>query len=221
MLAPYAKLFLVSVTDEYETMPPPHEMLRYIDGLFIFGSSDLFFDGQKDEHDPAKKQTRSIVEALRPLTSHIIERDFPTFAFCFGHQLIAHTMGSPIIASPHTAKVGTYAIDLTSQGMKDPLLQSFPETFMAHYGHKDVVAVRPEMSTLLAHGRLCHNAMLRYGKNIYTSQFHPELPGHVMQKYLHGHATYTEESVARNDFKDAPEAEQLPVRFVELLKGKL
>ncbi len=218
MLAPYAKLFVVSISDEYQALPTPQEILRYADGMFVFGSSDLFFDGQKEEIDPIKQHTRVIVESLKPLVSHVVERDFPTFAFCFGHQLIAHCMGSPIVASSFTGKVGTYEVELTRQGIVDPLFALCPEKFSAHYGHRDIVAIRPEASTLLAHGRLCHNAMLRYATRVYTSQFHPELDGNLVKEYLGSHESYSENVVAHSDIADTPHAESLPIRFVEMLR---
>ena len=218
LLAPHAKLFVISISDEYQTMPSPADTLRYVDGLFILGSSDLFFDGQRDSLDPAKKQTRAIVESLRPLVNHIIERDLPTFAFCFGHQLIAHCMGSPVAASPEMAKVGTYEVELTEEGQNDPMFASFPKTFWAHYGHRDVVATRPKASTLLAHGKRCHNTMLRYGSKIYTSQFHPELDGQLVQQYLGGHSAYAGDTISRSEIRETPYAESLPVRFIEMLR---
>ncbi|MEN9560813.1 MAG: hypothetical protein RIQ56_86 [Candidatus Parcubacteria bacterium] len=217
LLAPYAKLFVASVKDELEVMPPPSESLRYIDGLFILGSSDLFFDGQKDALDPVKEHTQAVVRTLKPLVDYIMERDFPTFAFCFGHQLIAHCMGSPIIASSYTGKVGTYEVELTHKGMRDPLFESFPHSFYAHYGHRDVVAVRPHESELLAHGRLCHNAMLRYRSRIYSSQFHPELDGELVQKYLSSHEAYSEKEVSHGAIGETPDAETLPIRFIQLI----
>ena len=129
-------------------------------------------------------------------------------------------MGSPIIASRHTGKVGTFEVELTKKGMGDELFEGFPETFWAHYGHRDVIAVRPEGSTLLAYGRLCHNAMLRYQTKIYTSQFHPELDGRLVQEYLDGHDAYIDSVVSRSHIKDTPHAESLPVRFAQFLRDR-
>jgi GMP synthase (glutamine-hydrolysing) len=130
-------------------------------------------------------------------------------------------MGSPVVASRFTGKVGTYEVELTKHGVADPLFAEFPDTFLAHYGHRDIVALRPQEATLLAHGRLCHNAMLRYKKHIYTSQFHPELDSRLVQKYLGGHTAYTQASVKQSELKDAPDAENLPIRFIHVLRNRM
>ena len=66
-------------------------------------------------------------------------------------------------------------ISLTERGRVDPLLAGMPEAFHAIVGHKEACRVLPDGATLLAAGAACPVQMFRMGKNVYATQFHPEL----------------------------------------------
>src|SRR5690606_15822903 len=77
---------------------------------------------------------------------------------------------------------GTYAeetaavtIELTPEGMVDPVLADVPVRFEAYVGHKEACTVLPPGAVLLASSAACPVQMLRLGTNQYVTQFHPEM----------------------------------------------
>ena len=52
-----------------------------------------------------------------------------------------------------------------------------PEVFDAYLGHKEAVARLPEGAVLLASTDTCPVHAFRIGRNVYATQFHPELDG--------------------------------------------
>ena len=66
-------------------------------------------------------------------------------------------------------------ITLTEEGRKDPLLEGLPEVFRAFVGHKESCMELPPGAVLLASSKRCPHHMFRIRKNIYGTQFHPEL----------------------------------------------
>ena len=50
-----------------------------------------------------------------------------------------------------------------------------PNTFKAFVGHKEACQIPPKDVTVLASSPTCPVQMIRYGKNVYATQFHPEL----------------------------------------------
>ena len=64
---------------------------------------------------------------------------------------------------------------LTDAGAADPLTASLPRTFAAFVGHKEAITALPPSATLLASGEACPVQMFRVGRNVYATQFHPEL----------------------------------------------
>ena len=65
-------------------------------------------------------------------------------------------------------------ITLTPAARDDPLLADLSTTFDGFVGHKEGVLEPPAACTVLARSRTCVQ-MLRVGRNVYATQFHPEL----------------------------------------------
>ena len=70
--------------------------------------------------------------------------------------------------------VGAVEVALNQEGLKDPLFQGTPSKFNALVGHKEGVGGAPEGSVELARSTTCVQ-VLRCGKNVYATQYHPEL----------------------------------------------
>jgi len=156
-------------------------------GVIVGGGPFNSSDPQRLKSDIQKR-----VEAeMRALLDVAVERDFPFLAACYGigtlgqHQggLIDRTYGEPIGAVP---------ITLTAAGKSDPILAGLPETFQAFVGHKEACRDLPPNSVLLASSPACRVQMFRVRKNLYATQFHPELdvPGIITRIRVYQHAGY-------------------------------
>ena len=60
-------------------------------------------------------------------------------------------------------------------GGEDSLLGSLPPKFEAFLGHKEAVSRLPHGAVLLASSAACPVQAFRLGRNVYATQFHPEL----------------------------------------------
>lgn len=130
--------------------------------------------GQFDLTNLPKKQATRI-KKVKPFIKHLIETDFPTLGICFGHQLICNVMGAKIKKDKNQAESGTVKVYLTKGGRKSQLFKNFPNSFYAIEGHKDSVSTKPKKGVLLANTRRNKYHSFRFGKNVFTTQFHPEL----------------------------------------------
>jgi GMP synthase (glutamine-hydrolysing) len=165
---------------------PPVDLSRY-SGVIVGG-------GPFNSSDPerSKSATQIRVEAeMRGVLDVAVAQDFPFLAACYGigtlgqHQggLIDRTYGEPISAVP---------ITLTAAGLADPILAGIPETFQAFVGHKEACRDLPPNSVLLASSPACRVQMFRVKKNLYATQFHPELDvaGIITRIRVYQHAGY-------------------------------
>ena len=59
-----------------------------------------------------------------------------------------------------------------------------PESFHTMVGHKEAVAVLPDVATVLATGQDCPTQMFRVQDNVYATQFHPELAPAAFEQRL-------------------------------------
>jgi GMP synthase (glutamine-hydrolysing) len=178
-----------------------------------FTSSDL--DAQKS---PVQRRVEAELAAL---LDRVVPADKPFFGACYGvgtlgvHQggVVDRTYGEPVSCVP---------ITLTPAGRADPVLAGMPEVFDALVGHKEACRVLPPSAVLLASSPACPVQMFRVGRNVYATQFHPELdvPGVVTRARVYRHAGYfppaeLDELVARLSTAVVTEPGRMLAAFVD------
>ena len=110
------------------------------------------------------------------LLEQVVVEQFPTFASCFGFQLLVHALGGRIAADHENSEVGSFTLELTEAGRQDELFGSLPHRFTAQLGHKDrAVEMPPGVPNLASSPRSPLQALRVPGTPIWATQFHPEL----------------------------------------------
>ncbi len=156
-----------NIFDNNFDIPTPEDLDKY--SAVIAGGS-----GQFNISDwPDEIKTR--VELLKPFVLEIVKKDFPALFICFGHQLLAYFLGSSVEADEKQSEVGTFKVSLTNEGRRSFLFNDIPNKFWVVMGHKDSVMKLPESATNLAYSERCGIQSLRFGNNVYSTQFHAEL----------------------------------------------
>lgn len=127
--------------------------------------------------DPAdtKSATQVRVEAeLAGLLDRAIVADFPFFGACYGIGSLTVQQGG-LVDRTFGEPVGAVTVSLTAAGLADPVFGGLPQRFEAFVGHKEAVTVVPPSAVVLASSPACPVQAMRVGRNVYASQFHPEL----------------------------------------------
>ena len=113
----------------------------------------------------------------------ILESGKPTYAICFGAQFVAQALGGEVIRNPNGTEFGAVQIQLTEAGKEHPLLQGLQEEDRVHATHNDRVERLPEGAVLLAYNDNSPVQAYQY-RNIFASQFHPDLPSENLEYLL-------------------------------------
>jgi GMP synthase (glutamine-hydrolysing) len=116
---------------------------------------------------------KSIEAGFTPFLQRVLEEDFPFLGACSGHGLLGAYCGAAM-SGRHAETVGPATVALSSEGRLDPLLDGFPESFDVFVGHKEALDELPAGAVLLVRGEVCPVQMFRIGRNVYSTQFHPE-----------------------------------------------
>lgn len=197
--------------------PPRMSEARRFDVVMIGGSGDFSVSTGDLPH------LSENLEFLREL----VDFGHPLFASCFGFHLLVHGLGGRIMHDPENTEVGTYELELTAAGHRDPLFGTLPTRFAAQMGRKDRAERMPEgIPTLARSRRNPHQAFRVPEKPIWATQFHPELDATTNRgrflRYLKAyskHMTPEERQRRLKSFQDSPEAEDLLPRFLRLIFG--
>jgi GMP synthase (glutamine-hydrolysing) len=153
-----------------EAGPLPDLDLDALSGILVGGSP---FDASTPPEDKSATQQR-VEKEMSALLDQVVARDFPFLGACYGVGTLGVHQGG-VIDREHAEPISAVRITLTPEGRADPLLAEVPDSFDAFVGHKEACRVLPPSATLLASSPTCPVQMFRVRRNLYATQFHPEL----------------------------------------------
>ena len=112
-----------------------------------------------------------IEAAVLSLMPEITDRDFPFMGCCYGIGILGKHLDGDVSKRAYSEPVGTSDCEIVGS---DPLLNGVPEKFTAFVGHKEALQALPDGCTHLVASSSCPFQMVRFGQNVYATQFHPE-----------------------------------------------
>ena len=127
-----------------------------------------------DPEDSKPPEQRRGEARLRELAQQVVAADFPFLGACYGVGTLG-TLEGGVVDKTYSEPIGAVPIKLTEEGRADPVLGELPPTFEAFLGHKEGVRTLPRRAVRLAHSDTCPVQAFRIGRNVYATQFHPEL----------------------------------------------
>lgn len=170
-----------------EAGPMPPIDLGEVSGVIVGGSPFTTSD------PPEKKTAVQVrVEAeLAALVREAVDRDTPFLGACYGVGTLGVVAGG-VVDGTYAEPVGAVPVSLTDEGRADPVFGALPEVFDAFVGHKEAIRVPPPGAVVLATSPACPVQAFRLRRNLYATQFHPELdvPGIVTRIDVYRHAGY-------------------------------
>ncbi len=211
----HAEVTFISALNEALAWTDPYAILQHYHGVILGGSGEFDFDGNRSEDDRAKQMSQVFLERLRPLFTYIFEQDIPTLGICYGHQLLGAFAGAQVSYDVSQKKTSSHELKLMVDKNDYFLFSDLPDSFAAHYGHKDALQQIPEGAVLLMNGgEQCKVSALKYKNNIYTTQFHPELNFADMVDRMKNSPGYLPEGVLAHEiFKDEPHSNTILRNF--------
>lgn len=185
----------------FERTPDDHPSVQKYNGLIILGGHMGVYEAEKYKH--IKVEMQLIEEALK--------KDIPILGICLGAQLLAHVLGAPVRKNPEK-EIGWCDIDLTDEGLKDPLLSHFKPREKIFQLHGDTFDI-PQSAVHLAKSDVCHGQAFRYGEKVYGFQFHLEVDQPMIQRWLDNPRNYDEMFSTHQNFSK----EQISLETEEFL----
>jgi GMP synthase (glutamine-hydrolysing) len=161
-------------------------------------------------------------QPLREVLQRLIENDRPIFGSCWGHQFLATVGGGTVIEDLESSEVGSFPIELTPDGISDPLFASFPHSFQVQLGHNDRISDLGPGWLDLAQSEICpYQAIRLAGKPVYGTQFHSEMDEERLRErvliYLEDYvADEAEHERILRGLRPSMESDRILERFLEL-----
>lgn len=168
---------------ERDAMPPLD--LDEVSGILVGGSP---FNAS----DPWEKKStvqRRVEAGMSRLVDEVVARDVPFLGACYGVGTLGTHLDATIDGT-HAEPISVVEVTLTPEGRADPLAAGLPASFAAFVGHKEAISSLPPEATLLASSPACPVQMFRVGRNVYATQFHPELDVEGIVTRIHAYAAF-------------------------------
>lgn len=151
--------------------------LEDVAGVVVGGSPFTSSDPPETKSDVQRR----VETEMRALVSQVCARDVPFLGACYGIGTLGSVLGG-VVDTTYGEPAGAVTITVTDDGARDPLLAHVPREFKAFVGHKEALRALPPGATLLATSSGAPVQMLRYGRNVYATQFHPELDSQAFER---------------------------------------
>ena len=149
-------------------------------GVIVGGGPGCVSDAPEDK-TPQEAKIEAEILGLMP---RITEGDVPFMGCCYGLGILAHHLGGEVSKARYGEAIGGVDCTLSDEGGADPLFDGLPRTFRALVGHKEAVQALPPGAVHLAAAESCPFQMIRYGQNVYATQFHPEADAGVFEERI-------------------------------------
>lgn len=176
---------------------------------------------QRSDPPETKTATQLRVEAeLGRLMDTVVAQDRPFLGLCYGIGVLGIHQGG-VVDRTYGEPVGRLGVSVTDAGRTDPLFADLPTRFEAFGGHKEALTVVPDSALVLATSAACPVQAFRVGRNVYATQFHPELDAEGLVTRIRAYASYgyfppeqADALVAHARERETPWPAQILRRFV-------
>jgi len=163
----------------------------------------------------------NFINALRG----IAQNGFPTFASCFGFQVMVIALGGKVQTDKDNLEVGSLIVEKLPEANGDPLFNELPDSFLCQQGHIDRAFELPDDVELLAKSIHCpFQAIKVKDLPVYATQFHPELTGDENKRRFLQYFNHYIETVGKektedilSSFAESKESSYLLKRFKQLV----
>ncbi len=155
--------------DQGESIP----VLEDYDALWVMG-------GPMDVWDV--EEYPWLIQEKEAIREWVVELEKPFLGFCLGHQLLADALGGTC-GPQHPSEIGVMDVELTDDGVKDPLFTNTPKRQKCLQWHSVKVAQPPQNAIVLASSKLCQIQALRVGNNAWSMQYHLEVEPNTVSNW--------------------------------------
>jgi len=152
-----------------EDIPAGLDLANY-SGVIVGGGPGCVSD-RPEKKTAVEARIEAAVLAMMP---QICAQDIPFLGCCYGISVLGAHLDGVVNKNRYFEDVGTSNCEVTEAGRGDALLKGVPDEFSAFVGHKEALQELPNGGVHLVSSETCPFQMIRFGRNVYATQFHPE-----------------------------------------------
>lgn len=165
---------------DQQNIPADLDVSEYA-AVIVGGGPGCVSDAPAEKSPTEARIERQILDLMPQITS----RDHPFMGCCYGLGILAHHLGGDVSKARFGEPVGPTVCTVMPDAATDPLLDGLDAEFEVFVGHKEAVQSLPQGTVHLLSSASCPVQMIRYGENVYATQFHPEADARDFERRIH------------------------------------
>jgi GMP synthase-like glutamine amidotransferase len=143
------------------------------------------------------------IRAAETFVRKVADSDRPFVGICFGHQLLARTLGAEVKRAPGGWGVGVLPMHVVRTA---DWMSPARSTVRLQYMHADQATALPDGATLLGEAAHCPVAMFQLGPRLLGIEAHPEFPAAYARALIEDRRVRIGEEVAGDALARVDEA---------------
>jgi GMP synthase (glutamine-hydrolysing) len=159
-------------------VPNGHPLPRHdeISGVIVTGSHAMV----TEHHDWSERTAEWLARG--------VEKEIPTLGICYGHQLLAYSLGGVVGNNPNGPEFGTVEVHMEEHASEDFLLGGLPTPLKVHVSHTQSVLCLPSQARRLAYSDRDPNQAFVVNHCAWGVQFHLEFDAEITREYILSHS---------------------------------
>ena len=122
----------------------------------------------------------------------VLDAGKPVLGLCYGHQMLGHVLGGKVGPLPGGPEIGV--ADISLNAADDPLFSACAPHQRVAVIHWQTILHLPPGAHVLGFGKRDPHQAIRFAKNVWGVQFHPEFSRAVMVDYVEACADEIDET---------------------------
>ncbi len=167
------------------------------------------------------------IASLQTWIADFHQQNAKLIGICFGHQIMAHSLGGAAAKSPKGWGIGVHSTThLTGDELNTDRIETNLEDFKRSelsllYSHQDQVQKLPPGAQLIARSDFCEYAAFKIDHRVLSFQGHPEFTPEYLQRLLHrridviGQARYAKAMASLDKVTDEKAVGRQILEFVQ------
>jgi GMP synthase (glutamine-hydrolysing) len=151
----------------------------------------------------------------------LVSGDVPVLGICFGHQLLGDALGGRVARNPNGREIGTQELELFA---REAVFGEGPRA-LVNTTHVDSVVELPPGAECFARTALEPHAAVKFAKNAWGVQYHPEVDAEVMRHYVRARRDLLareglDVEALESGARDTPEGAAVVARFLQRVSAR-
>jgi len=194
------KIFIIKVGSTFEEIVQEYGDMEDWISNYIDDPDIYVVDIQKNDSLPKIEECKGVIITgshtmvtqefswsltIEKFIHTLYENNIPLLGICYGHQLIAKSLGGEVDYNENGMELGCVSIQTQEEAQNDLIFKNLPKSFDVFTVHAQSIVRLPPKAINLAFNDFENTHAFKIEPCTWGVQFHPEFDENIMKSYIY------------------------------------